>query len=64
MGLLLESHLEPGRQSWSPGAALSYGVSITDGCIGWDETEELLDLAASTVARSKRAGAGCKIASA
>jgi 3-deoxy-7-phosphoheptulonate synthase len=42
MGLMLESSLHPGAQRWKPGAALDYGVSITDACIGWEETEQLL----------------------
>jgi 3-deoxy-7-phosphoheptulonate synthase len=42
MGLLLESNLQPGKQAWKPGASLAYGVSITDACMGWDETEPLL----------------------
>lgn len=42
MGLMLESNLLPGKQGWKPGAELQYGLSITDACIGWDETEELL----------------------
>lgn len=42
LGVMLESHLNPGRQSWAPGQDLAYGVSITDACIGWEETEELL----------------------
>ena len=41
-GLLLESNLEAGRQPWTPGAPLARGVSMTDGCMGWSETEELL----------------------
>ena len=49
MGLLLESNLEPGRQSWQPGTALRHGVSITDACIGWEETEKLLHEIAETV---------------
>jgi 3-deoxy-7-phosphoheptulonate synthase len=49
MGLLLESNLRPGRQTWKEGVALEYGVSITDACIGWDETEHLLHEAAETV---------------
>lgn len=43
MGLLIESNLAPGRQDWKQGVPLVYGVSITDGCIGWDETETLLE---------------------
>ncbi len=42
MGLMAEGHLEGGRQAWSPGAPLSYGVSITDACMGWPQTEALL----------------------
>jgi 3-deoxy-7-phosphoheptulonate synthase len=39
IGLMIESNLEPGQQSLDAGReALRYGVSITDGCIGWDET--------------------------
>lgn len=48
-GLMLESQLEPGRQDWSPGAKPLAGVSITDGCIGWEETEALLDEIAAAV---------------
>ena len=55
MGLLLESNLVAGRQDWRPGAPLAYGVSITDACLGWDETEGLLAEAAAAVA-SARAG--------
>ena len=48
MGVMLESHLEAGRQDWQPDEPLAYGLSITDACIGWDETESLLtDLATS-----------------
>jgi 3-deoxy-7-phosphoheptulonate synthase len=42
LGVMLESHLRPGRQEWGSGASLAYGVSITDACIGWEETEALL----------------------
>jgi 3-deoxy-7-phosphoheptulonate synthase len=50
MGLMLESNLKPGKQTWQKGVPLQYGVSITDGCIGWEETEELLEEMAATVA--------------
>ncbi len=49
LGLLLESNLEAGRQDWKPGAPLRRGVSITDACMGWDETAELLREAAAAV---------------
>ena len=55
LGLLLESNLEAGRQPWAPGAALRRGVSITDACIGWDETEALLHEIAAAVRRPRRA---------
>jgi 3-deoxy-7-phosphoheptulonate synthase len=43
VGLMLESNIHPGSQPATPDRSrLAYGVSITDGCIGWEETEELL----------------------
>jgi len=43
VGMMLESNVHPGSQPvQSDRAKLAYGVSITDGCIGWEETEELL----------------------
>ncbi|GAB4213246.1 MAG: 3-deoxy-7-phosphoheptulonate synthase AroF [Synechococcales cyanobacterium] len=42
LGVMLESHLFPGKQTWQEGCTLRYGVSITDACLGWDETSELL----------------------
>lgn len=49
-GLMLESNLAPGRQDWSPDTPLQHGVSITDACIGWDETVEVLRRCADAVA--------------
>jgi 3-deoxy-7-phosphoheptulonate synthase len=34
--------LNPGKQTWQEGKALARGVSITDACLGWDETDALL----------------------
>ena len=43
MGVMLESFIESGRQDVpADGTKLKYGQSITDACIGWDETERLL----------------------
>lgn len=43
VGLMLESNIHAGAQPVAADRAqLQYGVSITDGCIGWEETEELL----------------------
>jgi len=51
LGLLLESNLLPGKQSWAQGKTLEYGVSITDACIGWDDTEHLLHELAEGLAK-------------
>jgi 3-deoxy-7-phosphoheptulonate synthase len=42
VGVMIESHLNPGRQDRVPGVPLAYGVSITDACIGWDATADAL----------------------
>jgi 3-deoxy-7-phosphoheptulonate synthase len=42
LGLMLESNLKPGKQGWQEKGKLAYGVSITDACLGWEETESLL----------------------
>jgi 3-deoxy-7-phosphoheptulonate synthase len=42
MGVMIESHLKAGRQDLCPGKPLEYGQSITDACIGWEDTEPLL----------------------
>jgi 3-deoxy-7-phosphoheptulonate synthase len=49
LGVLLESHLEAGRQEWTPGARLRRGVSITDACLGFEETAELVHEMAGVV---------------
>ncbi|TRX56927.1 3-deoxy-7-phosphoheptulonate synthase AroG [Thalassomonas sp. M1454] len=41
-GVMVESHLVEGRQDLVEGQELTYGQSVTDACIGWDDTEELL----------------------
>jgi len=62
MGMMVESHLKPGRQDLVPGKALEYGVSITDACLGWDDTRAVLDTLAEAVAerriRVETSGAG------
>ncbi|MBA1376236.1 3-deoxy-7-phosphoheptulonate synthase [Pseudomonas brassicacearum] len=40
IGMMLESHLFEGCQPLGP--AMRYGVSVTDGCLGWESTEQLL----------------------
>ncbi len=49
IGLMLESHLVAGRQDIKPEQPLQYGQSITDACIGWTETAELLQELAQAV---------------
>jgi 3-deoxy-7-phosphoheptulonate synthase len=53
VGVMLESNLVAGAQKLSKGKPLVYGQSITDACIGWDETLELLRELAAAV-RSAR----------
>ena len=58
-GLMVESHLSAGAQKFTPGkddaAQLAYGKSITDACLGWEQSLELLDvLSAGVLARRAR----------
>ena len=52
-GVMIESHLVEGNQKVVEGQELVYGQSITDGCIGWEETEVLCRRLASAV-KSRR----------
>jgi len=56
-GVMLESHLHPGAQKFTPGrddpARLAYGVSITDPCLGWDQTVEAFDALSDAVTRRR-----------
>ncbi len=63
IGLMLESNINEGTQKLTGDPSkLQYGVSITDGCIGWDETHELIldayEQLAGTVASSVGSAAG------
>jgi 3-deoxy-7-phosphoheptulonate synthase len=49
VGVMVESHLVAGRQDLKEGCALTYGQSITDACIGWDESVGVLDGLADAV---------------
>ncbi|MES2937219.1 MAG: 3-deoxy-7-phosphoheptulonate synthase [Pseudomonadota bacterium] len=53
LGLMVESHLNPGKQELKPGVPLKPGVSITDGCIGWDDTAAVIDELAQAVGRGR-----------
>jgi len=53
MGVMIEGHINAGRQDLVPGRKLDYGVSITDACLGWAETEGLLVTLAEGVRRRR-----------
>ncbi len=54
IGVMLESNLVAGAQKLSAGKPLTYGQSITDACIGWDETLKLLRELAAVVRSSRQ----------
>lgn len=54
-GIMIESHLVEGRQDCVVGKELVYGQSITDACIGWEDTVTVLEQLASSV-KARRAG--------
>jgi 3-deoxy-7-phosphoheptulonate synthase len=55
MGVMVESHLVEGRQEIGPRDRMVYGQSVTDACIHWDDTAELLrSLAGSVKQRQER----------
>jgi len=64
VGAMVESHLVEGRQELVPGrplAELKFGQSITDPCIGWEDSVELLDtLAAAVKVRRKKERGGLR----
>ncbi|MDD3432170.1 MAG: 3-deoxy-7-phosphoheptulonate synthase AroG [Tepidiphilus sp.] len=53
IGVMIESHLKEGRQDLMPGKPLEYGKSITDACIGWEDTVAALDRLSEAV-RARR----------
>jgi len=55
MGVMVESHLNEGRQDLVAGQSLAYGVSITDPCLGWEETAALLQSLAEAVKQRRLA---------
>jgi 3-deoxy-7-phosphoheptulonate synthase len=55
MGVMVESHLKEGRQDLVAGRTLLYGQSITDACLGWDDSVQLLGLLGEAVRRRRLA---------
>ena len=56
VGVMAESHLVEGRQELSPGKALTFGKSITDPCLGWEDSVELLGALAGAVKARRKKG--------
>jgi 3-deoxy-7-phosphoheptulonate synthase len=56
-GLMIESHLQAGAQKFTPGrddpAALKHGVSITDACLGWDDSVRVLEMVSEAVTQRR-----------
>ena len=55
IGVMVESHLVGGRQDLVPGKDLTYGQSITDGCIDWESSLTVLDGLAQAVRQRRLA---------
>jgi len=54
-GVMIESHLKEGRQDLRPGLALDHGVSITDACLGWEDSVMALEILAEAVRQRRLA---------
>jgi 3-deoxy-7-phosphoheptulonate synthase len=52
-GVMIESHLKEGRQDLIPGKPLEKGVSITDACLGWEDTVGVFDMLADAVKKRR-----------
>ncbi len=54
-GCMIESNLVAGRQDLKDGKAATYGQSVTDACLGWEDTEQLLNTLADAVRQRQSA---------
>jgi 3-deoxy-7-phosphoheptulonate synthase len=54
VGVMVESHLVEGRQELQPGKPLQFGQSITDPCLGWEDSERLLAALAEAVRKRRK----------
>jgi 3-deoxy-7-phosphoheptulonate synthase len=54
VGAMVESHLVEGRQELQPGKPLKFGQSITDACLGWEDSERLLETLAEAVRKRRK----------
>jgi 3-deoxy-7-phosphoheptulonate synthase len=57
IGVMVESNLVAGRQDLKPGRALTFGQSVTDACLGWEESVDLLARLAQAVAQRRETAA-------
>ncbi|NEX62028.1 3-deoxy-7-phosphoheptulonate synthase AroG [Noviherbaspirillum galbum] len=55
VGVMVESHLVAGRQDLVPGKELTYGQSVTDGCIDWETSVKVLEGLAESVKQRRLA---------
>ncbi len=53
-GVMIESHLIAGKQAWTPHQSMRGEQSITDACIGWEDTEIALDLLSEAVQSARK----------
>jgi 3-deoxy-7-phosphoheptulonate synthase len=57
-GVMIESHIHGGAQKFTPGKddprAIEYGKSITDACLGWEETEQMLQILSDAVTTRRK----------
>lgn len=53
-GVMVESHLKAGRQDIVPGRPLEYGQSVTDACIDWDTSLQVLESLARSVEAQRK----------
>jgi 3-deoxy-7-phosphoheptulonate synthase len=58
IGAMVESHLVEGRQNIEPGKSLERGKSVTDACLGWEDSVALLEILAQGVRERRLAVAG------
>ena len=54
VGVMVESHLVEGRQDAVAGQPLKFGQSITDACLGWEDSAALLELLADAVKKRRK----------
>jgi len=54
VGVMVESHLVEGRQDAAPGERLTFGKSITDACLGWEDSAALLQVLADAVKKRRK----------